>query len=333
MRIFHSIAGFLVFPALLVFLICLFRLFQSVARYFPRHMDIVFDEVKHAILTPSHLLISSADFLFGSLWPMRFLCLFFSVLLFLEGYRYSGRDLKIDSYTEYPYAKTCMTVQVHDVFDKSSKYYSLPASIVRDEDDDGNAVHIIERAYWSNGGYLDFTGDYPVEVLVGTPSQGWDQDGNEWDILLTNVPASHPRVSVTQPSFNILVGFLYFFAFIFLFGFFNPKYPSLHYLQVLDLRDLPPDFGDICEKAVGFLDEETADRNYTFPDPEKYAISRVKYYEESPYSLKGKLKMPLPKEFTCYEKFIIYECADHGVTFFRKISEIENHYRFWKQEY
>lgn len=223
MDLFHNIAIYTMGILVIYAIIAVIRIVWHFFRYFLGYTDSFFVHVKRAVLLPTRLLVETINGLLRTNVTLyiRIFYLFLAILVCLEGYRYSGYNLKIGSYTEYPFSRTCMAVQVHNVGDNTSKYYSLPASIIRDEDENGNAVHIIERAYWPNGGYLDFTDSNPVEVLVGIPSFGYDQDGYQWEIILTNIPAEHPKIPVTQPRFNILVLFYIIAAFFLIAGVLN----------------------------------------------------------------------------------------------------------------
>ena len=61
-------------------------------------------------------------------------------------------------------------------------------------------VYHVVRAFWPNGGYLYFgsSGDgYPLGI-AGTY---YDQDDQEWEILITDTPSIHPMVQVShQPK-------------------------------------------------------------------------------------------------------------------------------------
>lgn len=271
MNLFHKIAVYTMGLLVIYTIFAIIWIVRSFFRYILGRPDIFLDEVKRSILFPTRFVLETVNGVLraNATFYIRIFYFFLAILVCLEGYRYSGCDLKIGSYTEYPFSQTCMAVQVHDVWDDTSKYYSLPAAITRDEDEDGNAVHIIERAYWSNDGYLDFTGPHPVEVLVGVPSLGYDQDGYEWEIILTNIPAEHPKIPVTQSRFNILVLFYIIAAFFLIVGIFNFTYPPFDYTRVLIAEDLPSDLKDVSEQLM----RELAECNHMFLD--EYFIKNI----------------------------------------------------------
>lgn len=85
-----------------------------------------------------------------------------------------------------------------------SKTYTLPAQIrieeyEEDEDERTKRVYryyYIERVYFSNGGYLD-TEDLD-DVSINNPTVFYDNDDNEWELVLLNEHAYTPEVKETN---------------------------------------------------------------------------------------------------------------------------------------
>lgn len=324
MNLFHKIAMYTMSLFVIYAIFAVIRIVWHFFRYFLGYSDIFLVHVKRAVLLPTRLIIEAVNGILRTnvTVHIRIFYLFLAILVCLEGYRYSGYDLKIGSYTEYPFAQTCMAVQVHDVWDDTSKYYSLPAAITRDEDENGNAAHIIERAYWSNDGYLDFTGPHPVEVLVGVPSIGYDQDGYKWEIILTNVPAEHPKIPVTQSRFNILVLFYIIAAFFLIVGIFNFTCPPADDIrddiQIVYASDLPPDLKDVSEQLMRGL----AECNHMFLD--EYLSNASAYLTGRWEQWKTKHQLPLPESLSECEKVFIYMCANDGYGISQERAKLHN---------
>ncbi len=114
----------------------------------------------------------------------------------------------------------CYNVIVENI---DSEKYTLPASIYCYTEIDGetrysiwtqndsttinyNKRFFIERAYWPNGGYLNFD-DHEIEPLVTT--RLYDQEDREWNCTLTMVESSNPNIQEDvekQPVYDIIIG-------------------------------------------------------------------------------------------------------------------------------
>lgn len=96
-----------------------------------------------------------------------------------------------------------------------SKTYTLPAQIrieEYDEDEDEGRVRVyryyyIERVYFSNGGYLDT--DYLDDVDINKPAVFYDDDNNEWELVLLNEHAYTPEVKETNNASWLPMAFLF----------------------------------------------------------------------------------------------------------------------------
>lgn len=223
---FHSIASFLIFIFGLCGITAVVRMLFHLVVTAPRNPALFKCLAKRAFLLPSWLFSNTLHNCGLPGWVGKVLCFVFAILVALEGYRYSGFDTSFDSYTEYPGSNTCMLVQVQRTDSKNSKFYQLPAEIRRLSDEDYSG-HVITAAYWPNGGYLDFTNGEPVVVVPGRSSYGVDQEGNEWEIILTSTTASHPKVAVTVPHFTFTSFFSVFAFLILILGAFSLQCPML----------------------------------------------------------------------------------------------------------
>lgn len=87
----------------------------------------------------------------------------------------------------------------------NGKTYTLPAQIsieretedVSDEKTKTYTYYYIEKVYFSNGGWLDTSGNEPVEI--GESSYHYDYDADdEWELVLLNEHAYSPYVAETN---------------------------------------------------------------------------------------------------------------------------------------
>lgn len=107
------------------------------------------------------------------------------VMIFSDSYAVWVLDGKTDIRTA-PEGTYCYYVIARR--DDSSKQYTLPAKINKLEGD-----YFVENIYFSNGGYLYFNSYEYSEY--GETIRDADQDGDFWEIKLTNRKAYHSSVT------------------------------------------------------------------------------------------------------------------------------------------
>ena len=93
------------------------------------------------------------------------------------------RTLPSGTYCYYVYATN-----------EKDKTYTLPANIEKIN----NEYYVVHNVYFKNGGYLYFE---DCEYFKFTQKEStYDQNGNNWDLKLTNIKTTHERVKETNPK-------------------------------------------------------------------------------------------------------------------------------------
>lgn len=179
---------FLMLPAYFVALCCIALMIGTIKfPFIKRKKNVSFKQTFEAL-----------DFPFGhtrlSTVLICFLCCFiilFSHKNFLA--LIGSKDIRImpsGTYCYYVYATN-----------EKDKTYTLPANIEKIN----NEYYVVHNVYFKNGGYLYFE---DCEYFKFTEKEStYDQNGNNWNLKLTNIKANHKNVKETKTyTFTDFIG-------------------------------------------------------------------------------------------------------------------------------